>query len=195
MLRHPLRSLPASTRDTRTIGRHDLWVNEYIIRYDDQTSLNVVGIMEFRDDKVVRERDLLRRALGATGLAGTVGRANGRVRRVALRLVNVLNEPTHSSLVLHDQPTASPSPASTETLRSTPQRRTSNDHQTARRRRPSGVGRVVVSHEDPPMTNSEVAAHIFSEVSTGPHWAAETRRRRGQRRRQWPLAVVEPGWM
>ncbi len=56
MLRHPLRSLPASTRDTRTIGRHDLWVNEYIIRYDDQTSLNVVGIMEFRDDKVVRER-------------------------------------------------------------------------------------------------------------------------------------------
>ena len=40
----------------RTIGRHDLWVNEYIIRYDDQTSLNVVGIMEFRDDRVVRER-------------------------------------------------------------------------------------------------------------------------------------------
>ncbi|HWI02124.1 MAG TPA: nuclear transport factor 2 family protein [Propionibacteriaceae bacterium] len=40
----------------RTIGRHDLWVNEYVIRYDDQTSLNVVGIMEFRDDKVVRER-------------------------------------------------------------------------------------------------------------------------------------------
>jgi hypothetical protein len=40
----------------RTIGRQDLWVNEYIIRYDDQTSLNVVGIMEFRDDRVVRER-------------------------------------------------------------------------------------------------------------------------------------------
>jgi limonene-1,2-epoxide hydrolase len=40
----------------RTIGRLDLWVNEYTIRYDDTKSLNVVGIMEFRDGKVVRER-------------------------------------------------------------------------------------------------------------------------------------------
>ena len=40
----------------RTIGRQDLWVNEYIIRYDDEKPLNVVGIMEFRDGKVVRER-------------------------------------------------------------------------------------------------------------------------------------------
>ncbi len=40
----------------RTIGRLDLWVNEYTLRYDDTTSLHVVGIMEFRDDKVVRER-------------------------------------------------------------------------------------------------------------------------------------------
>ena len=40
----------------RTIGRLDLWVNEYTIRYDDTKPLNVVGIMEFRDDKVVRER-------------------------------------------------------------------------------------------------------------------------------------------
>jgi hypothetical protein len=39
----------------RTTGCHDLWVNEYTIRYDDQTVM-VVGIMEFRDDKVVRER-------------------------------------------------------------------------------------------------------------------------------------------
>jgi hypothetical protein len=40
----------------RTIGRQDLWVNEYEIRYDDANPLNVVGIMEFADGKVVRER-------------------------------------------------------------------------------------------------------------------------------------------
>ena len=39
----------------RTTGCHDLWVNEYTIRYDDQPVM-VVGIMEFRDEKVVRER-------------------------------------------------------------------------------------------------------------------------------------------
>jgi hypothetical protein len=40
----------------RTIGRQDLWVNEYTIRYNDEKPLNVVGIMELRDGKVVRER-------------------------------------------------------------------------------------------------------------------------------------------
>jgi hypothetical protein len=40
----------------RTIGRQDLWVNEYIIRYNDEKPLNVVGIMEFGNCKVVRER-------------------------------------------------------------------------------------------------------------------------------------------
>lgn len=39
----------------RTIGRDDLWVNEYTIRYDEKP-VTVVGIMEFRDGKVVRER-------------------------------------------------------------------------------------------------------------------------------------------
>ena len=39
----------------RTIGCHDLWVNEYVILYDDKP-LNVVGIMEFRNGKVFRER-------------------------------------------------------------------------------------------------------------------------------------------
>ena len=39
----------------RTIGCHDLWVNEYVILYDGKP-INVVGIMEFRDGKVVRER-------------------------------------------------------------------------------------------------------------------------------------------
>ena len=39
----------------RITGCHDLWVNEYTIRYEDQPVM-VVGIMEFRDDKVVRER-------------------------------------------------------------------------------------------------------------------------------------------
>lgn len=38
----------------RTIGRDDLWLNEYVIRYDGTPS-HVVGIMEFRDGKVVRE--------------------------------------------------------------------------------------------------------------------------------------------
>src|SRR5215212_9586675 len=39
----------------RITGCHDFWVNEYTIRYDDR-SVMVVGLMEFRDDKVVRER-------------------------------------------------------------------------------------------------------------------------------------------
>ena len=39
----------------RIIGCHDLWVNEYTIRYDGRP-VRVVGIMEFRDGKVVRER-------------------------------------------------------------------------------------------------------------------------------------------
>ena len=39
----------------RTIGRQDLWVNEYTIRYDGKPVL-AVGIMEFHYDKVVRER-------------------------------------------------------------------------------------------------------------------------------------------
>jgi hypothetical protein len=39
----------------RTTGCHDLWVNEYTIRYDDKAVM-VVGIMEFRGEQVVRER-------------------------------------------------------------------------------------------------------------------------------------------
>ena len=39
----------------RTVGRDDLWINEYTIQYD-QTPVSVVGIMEFRDGRVVRER-------------------------------------------------------------------------------------------------------------------------------------------
>jgi hypothetical protein len=38
----------------RTIGRDDLWVNEYVIRYDG-VPRNVIGVMEFRDGKVFRE--------------------------------------------------------------------------------------------------------------------------------------------
>ena len=36
-------------------GCHKLWVNEYTIRYDDKPVM-AVGMMQFRDDKVVRER-------------------------------------------------------------------------------------------------------------------------------------------
>jgi SnoaL-like protein len=39
----------------RIIGCHDLWINEYTITYDGQPVI-AVGIMEFRGDKVVRER-------------------------------------------------------------------------------------------------------------------------------------------
>jgi hypothetical protein len=39
----------------RTTGCDDVWVNEYTVRYDDKPVI-VVGIMEFRDGKVVRER-------------------------------------------------------------------------------------------------------------------------------------------
>ena len=39
----------------RIIGCQNLWVNEYTMRYDDRV-YRVVGIMEFRDGKVVRER-------------------------------------------------------------------------------------------------------------------------------------------
>ena len=38
----------------RTIGCGDLWVNEYTIRYDGRPS-KVIGVMEFRDELVVRE--------------------------------------------------------------------------------------------------------------------------------------------
>jgi len=61
----------------RTTGYQDLWVNEYIIWYDGQTPYHVVGIMEFRDGKVVRERIYFGGAVGAAGLAGPVGRADG----------------------------------------------------------------------------------------------------------------------
>jgi hypothetical protein len=39
----------------RITGCHDLWVNEYTIRYDERPVM-AVGVMEFRDGKVVRER-------------------------------------------------------------------------------------------------------------------------------------------
>jgi hypothetical protein len=39
----------------RIIGCQNLWVNEYTMRYDGRP-YRVVGIMEFRDDKVIRER-------------------------------------------------------------------------------------------------------------------------------------------
>jgi hypothetical protein len=39
----------------RITGCHDLWVNEYTIRYDNEPVM-AVGIMEFRDGKVIRER-------------------------------------------------------------------------------------------------------------------------------------------
>jgi SnoaL-like domain len=39
----------------RITGCNDVWVNEYTIRYDDKPVM-VIGIMEFRDGKVVRER-------------------------------------------------------------------------------------------------------------------------------------------
>ena len=39
----------------RISGCGDLWINEYTIRYDGKPMM-AVGIMEFRDGKVVRER-------------------------------------------------------------------------------------------------------------------------------------------
>jgi hypothetical protein len=39
----------------RISGRDDLWINEYTIHYDGRPVM-AVGIMEFRGDKVVRER-------------------------------------------------------------------------------------------------------------------------------------------
>ena len=39
----------------RITGCGDLWVNEYTIHYDEKPVM-VVGIMEFRDGKVIRER-------------------------------------------------------------------------------------------------------------------------------------------
>jgi ketosteroid isomerase-like protein len=39
----------------RTTGCDDLWLNEYTIRYDGRPVI-AVGIMRFRDGKVVRER-------------------------------------------------------------------------------------------------------------------------------------------
>ena len=39
----------------RITGCHDLWVTEYTIHYDDRPVM-AVGIMQFRDGRVVRER-------------------------------------------------------------------------------------------------------------------------------------------
>ena len=39
----------------RISGCHDLWVNEYTIRYDDRPVM-AVGIMEFGDERIVRQR-------------------------------------------------------------------------------------------------------------------------------------------
>ena len=51
-------SYPAGTTFEmhRTIGCHNLWVNEYTIRYNGEKPHKVVGIMEFRDGRVFRER-------------------------------------------------------------------------------------------------------------------------------------------
>jgi hypothetical protein len=40
----------------RITGRQDLWVNELTLRYEGKP-MNVVSIMEFRDGKIVRERN------------------------------------------------------------------------------------------------------------------------------------------
>ena len=40
----------------RIIGCDHLWVNEYTIRYNKEKPHKVVGIMEFRDGRVFRER-------------------------------------------------------------------------------------------------------------------------------------------
>ena len=63
----------------RITGCHDLWVNEYTIRYDDRPVM-AVGIMEFRGDKVVRERIYFgeswsRRRGAPSGSSGSVLRA------------------------------------------------------------------------------------------------------------------------
>jgi SnoaL-like domain len=61
----------------RTTGCHDLWVNEYTIRYDGQPVM-VVGIMEFRDEKVVRERfDPWERTRRLAIASETVGHGGG----------------------------------------------------------------------------------------------------------------------
>ena len=39
----------------RTRGEGSLWVTEYIITYDGGHPVNVVAIMEFRDDKIAHE--------------------------------------------------------------------------------------------------------------------------------------------
>ena len=39
----------------RTIGRGDLWLNEYRLSYDGGKPFHIVGIMEFPHGKVVRE--------------------------------------------------------------------------------------------------------------------------------------------
>ena len=74
----------------QTTGCHNLWVNEYTIRYDDQPVM-AVGIMEFRDGKVIRERIYFGEpweppAGAPSGSSGsTLGsRLRHRSRRVAL---------------------------------------------------------------------------------------------------------------
>src|SRR6516162_3914647 len=59
----------------RVLGAADLWVTELILTYDGVPSYTV-SIMEFRDKKVARETQKLRRSLRAGGLARSMGRAN-----------------------------------------------------------------------------------------------------------------------
>ena len=59
----------------RILGGDDLWITEYILTYDDQPSFTV-SIMEFRDGKVARETQVLRRSLRSQPMAQPVGRAN-----------------------------------------------------------------------------------------------------------------------
>jgi hypothetical protein len=57
---------PAGFKVRRILGKEDLWITEYTITYQERLAYTV-SIMEFRDDKVVRETQYFADPFAAPG--------------------------------------------------------------------------------------------------------------------------------
>ena len=60
----------------RIIGGGDLWITEFILTYDGKPSYTV-SIMEFRDDKVARETQVICGSIRGSRMARSMGRTDG----------------------------------------------------------------------------------------------------------------------
>ena len=62
----------------RIIGGGDLWITEFVLTYDGKPSYTV-SIMEFRDDKVARETQVLCGSIRGSRMARSMGRTDGHI--------------------------------------------------------------------------------------------------------------------